>query len=340
MLEVTTWFWVIMRLVAGFCVAAISAAVEGWLNEAGMARNRARTFSIYVLVALSAVALGQVLFGLLPAEFRFRMAALIMMSSFIPLGLLANEPENTRVAPQFHLVMLRQIPLLAGAGMFLVGIVSGCIWTMTPLFAESRGLDGPAIGYTMTAVIAGSVILQWPIGIATDRLGSRFVMLLCAAVNLTVCGMFIFGQVATLMSVLYLLVGLFGGTSLTLYAVCATEAQASSPLGRVQIAALMLLLYGFGAALGPLASGLLQSADSMFYVSALSMFILLLLASLPPMRASVSTKIVILKLPRPHRQDIRPQRLERKAAWLSGTSPVPPCPWSPASWTTPRPSKP
>jgi len=84
-------------------------------------------------------------------------------------------------------------------------------------------------------------------------------------------------ETITLMFVMFL----FGGTSLTLYALCVADAHDKSTLSRTEISALLLLLNGAGSMIGPIMTGAMTTftGDALFLVAALSMSGLLLLMS-------------------------------------------------------------
>ena len=53
--------WVLMRLVSGFCYAGLYVVAESWLNEQSTNENRGQLLSIYMVVSLGGMGLGQIL---------------------------------------------------------------------------------------------------------------------------------------------------------------------------------------------------------------------------------------------------------------------------------------
>ena len=152
---------------------------------------------------------------------------------------------------------------------------------MAPLVSDSNGLSTAMIGYMMNAMVLGGVLFQYPLGAASDYLGrTRLIGAIafgCAGVAGVVLVLPDLGT-ASLMFAMFL----FGGTSLTLYALCAADAHDQSTLSRTEASALLLLLNGAGSMIGPVMTGALTIyfEDALFIVAALSMSVLLLIMTL------------------------------------------------------------
>ena len=141
-LEVSSqyWLWLTLRFCIGWCLAAIYVTTESWLNEHSSNESRGKILSIYVLVTLIGIALGQQLLAILPFDILFRVGATIMLLSLLPLGLFATEQPMNLTPTSLSPGMLKRLPLVASAGIFLSGIVTGSLWTMAPLVGDSKGL--------------------------------------------------------------------------------------------------------------------------------------------------------------------------------------------------------
>ena len=60
--------WVAMRMVTGFCYAGIYVVAESWLNERATNETRGQLLSVYMVVLLGDLALGQFLLNLAPPD--------------------------------------------------------------------------------------------------------------------------------------------------------------------------------------------------------------------------------------------------------------------------------
>jgi len=278
MLEAIQLFpvWLLLRLANGWCLAAIYTTAESWLNEHALDHQRARLTAIYVTVTLIAIASGQVLYGLLPANMLFTGAAVMMMLALIPVGLFCGDQPMALKQRKFRTGSIYALPPIARAGSFLSGVVTGSLWTMAPLIAGKNSLEASSVSSVMMAVVIGGGVFQLPLGYLADLIGRVRVITAAslACTLIAVSGILVVPQnTGHLVIVMFL----FGGTSLSLYALCAAEANAKSHLSRVEIATLFLLLHGAGSIIGPVMTGIVSNwTDAALYVvAALAMSMLL-----------------------------------------------------------------
>ena len=268
--------WILLRLANGWCLAAIYTTAESWLNEHALDRQRARLIAVYLMVTLIAIAGGQVLYGLLPVDMLFTGAAVIMMLALVPVGLFCEDQPMALKQKKFRTASIYALPAIARAGSFLSGVVTGSLWTMAPLIAEKNSLEASSVSSVMMAIVIGGAVFQLPLGYLADCIGRVRVItvasLACTLVAVT--GILVVPQSTGHLAIIMFL---FGGTSLSLYALCAAEANAKSHLSRVEIATLFLLLNGAGSIVGPIMTGIVSNwtEAALYVVAALAMSLLL-----------------------------------------------------------------
>jgi len=78
--------------------------------------------------------------------------------------------------PRVRLIKLFRISPLGVIGCFAVGITNGAFWGLAPLSIRIAGLSVDVVGYFMSACIIGGVLFQWPIGMLSDRMDRRTVL--------------------------------------------------------------------------------------------------------------------------------------------------------------------
>ena len=272
--------WILLRLANGWCLAAIYTTAESWLNEHALDHQRARLIAVYLMVTLIAIAGGQVLYGLLPVDMLFTGAAVIMMLALVPVGLFCEDQPMALKQKKFRTASIYALPPIARAGSFLSGVVTGSLWTMAPLIAEKNNLEASSVSSVMMAIVIGGGVFQLPLGYLADRIGRVRVItvasLACTLVAVT--GILVVPQNTGHLAIIMFL---FGGTSLSLYALCAAEANSKSRLPRVEIATLFLLLNGAGSIVGPVMTGIFSNwtETALYVVAALAMSILLVYAA-------------------------------------------------------------
>ncbi|WPE19356.1 putative MFS-type transporter YcaD [Shinella zoogloeoides] len=254
-------FWFLMRLVAGVCFASLFATVESWLNAAVTNANRARTLSVYRLVDLGSVTAAQyVIPGVGVGGFEiFAIIAMALSLSLVPISLADRSSPTVPEAIRFDVKKLWNISPLATVGCIVVGLTNAAFRNLGPIYAHDIGLSVTAIASFMSAGIVGGVVLQYPLGIYSDRLDRRLVIL--------------FATLGSTFAALYLalfaggdewknLVGIFvfGAFAMPLYSLCSAHANDHAGEGEhALVSAGMLFFWSCGAIIGPLfASVLLQ----------------------------------------------------------------------------------
>ena len=183
-------YLLLLRFLTGVAIAGLYTVIESWLNSQATAHTRGRILSIYTFILLLSMALGQALINVGPIESAtpFTLAAVFMVLAIVPVGLtrkLAPAPvEATRVS--FSLLYRRSRTAFAGA--LASGLVVGSFWSLGAVFARASGGSQSDISWFISTAILGGALLQYPIGLVSDRIDRRRVLLyLCLGGALT-CG--------------------------------------------------------------------------------------------------------------------------------------------------------
>lgn len=256
MIESTLSFFVV-RAVEGVGAAAISVATETMISKLSAPDERARRMSYYALsVGLGWAAgpiSGALLYGLRPelpfvACFVISMAAAALAAGFIP----RTASNSHRLRGLFDGLSVRLVtPVSAGA---LYGYLMSSLVTLFPLYLRGINVDEGQMGSVITAVIAGTLLSQVPIGRAADRFGKGRTLMVC---SLILTAMF------AVMPMhgdwrLFLLTGAVAGAMAgSLYPIALAIIGSTTKPERIGAAtSLFSLAFGFGSLLGPAASGL------------------------------------------------------------------------------------
>ncbi|TNC81256.1 MAG: MFS transporter [Oleiphilus sp.] len=262
-LWVNAWVWLLIRLIYGACIVSFYLIVESWLNARTDNLQRGRVFAIYMLVNLSAMALGQqlLLLGDVLTLELFAVAAALLSLSLVPVAL-TKLPEPEKVdKPGVDLSFAYHGSPVGLAGCLAAGLAGGAFWTMAPLFAFKVGLDTTATAAFMSATIIGGAFLQWPIGRYSDTHDRRKVLIFVAL------GSTIFAVLSMLSgnvpkAVMLGTMFLYGGLCFAVYPLSVAHANDNvSESDRVKLGGVLLLAYGIGAIFGPIIGGIvMQSA--------------------------------------------------------------------------------
>lgn len=253
----TPFAWFVLRVITGISIVGLFIVIESWLNEVAPSESRGRFFAVYMLITLLAMALGQ--FMILAGDVRsfdlFAITTILISLALVPVAMTRVRQPEPIEAPPIHLLTLYQNSPMGVVGTLIAGMVNGAFWGLSPVFASSIGMNELHIALFISLTVIGGAVLQWPVGLLSDRLDRRTVL-----TGTT----FIGGAIALAMykltglnEVLLLSGGfLFGAFAFSLYSLSVSHVNDRLEAGQTLEAARGLLqLYGIGAAVGPIIAG-------------------------------------------------------------------------------------
>lgn len=250
-------FWALLRLITGICLAGLYLIIESWINDRATSSTRGTMISIYVAINYIATALGQMMVTLYDAAsfLLFSVASVLISVAVVPLALSQSPapqpPELVRVRP-FRLFRLSPAGTVS---IFLIGVSTGALWALGPVFALAKTGDLASAAQFMSVVVLGGALAQWPLGKLSDRLDRRHVLMgitLAAALAAAIVAF-----VPNLGGPWLIFALLFGATALPSYAVASAHVfDVADRSEYVQVSAGLLLLYGIGSTIGPILASL------------------------------------------------------------------------------------
>ncbi|WP_339524154.1 MFS transporter [Pseudomonas sp. EA_35y_Pfl2_R111] len=257
-LIIDPWVWLGLRVLYGLALVSLYMVIESWLNAQVPNDKRGQVFAVYMAVNLGALAAAQQLLNLAsPSDFvLFVLAAMLISAALMPITLTRQIQPNVPDTLHTNLRQIASIAPLALAAAGLSGLALGAFWGMAPVYAALNGFDATGVGLLMSSTILGGALLQWPIGIYSDKHDRRLVLFWVVALAVLV---------AVLMSLLpagRLLLGLmfiWGGLAFAIYPIAV--AQLIDQLHSDEILAgssSLLMVNGIGSVCGPLLAGVLM----------------------------------------------------------------------------------
>lgn len=272
--------WWALRAITGYCFAVLYIVIESWLNARSDNNTRGTIFSIYTAINLTVITAGQMMLSLAdPRTFSlFALAAILVSLAALPIAFTGSaSPEQ----PEFvrpRIGRLFRISPVGVAGCFAVGLANGSFWALGPVFAQNEGFDLNEIAVFMSAVVLGGALAQWPLGSLSDRMDRRIVIVIAAAIAMLAAVVMMVIPVADKM-LLVLTGAVFGAGAFPLYALAVAHANDYADARQsVEVSSGLLLVYGVGAAIGPLFASMWREvidAPTLFYFTA-SVHILLI----------------------------------------------------------------
>lgn len=259
--------WAALRFIDGVCLAGVYVCLESWLSERAEPQTRGSVLAAYMIALYFGQALGQYLLTLQPASAPFVAASMLISMAIIPIALTRSISPTLGQQPPLSIRRLYAISPLGMVGAAVTGVILSAFYGLGAVYARRTGMDLGATAGFMSAVIAGGVALQWPLGWLSDRFDRRRVIIGAFA------GAAVVGAAVAVASgpLIFVLGALFGGLSFALYPLCVAHANDHvAPDLRIYASGGLVLVYSFGAALGPLMAG---SAMAMLGAGGLFAFI-------------------------------------------------------------------
>ncbi|MEN3929895.1 MFS transporter [Microvirga sp. W0021] len=246
--------WILLRCISGISMAGLFTVSDSWTSSCATSENRGRVLSIYMIfnkIALVISPLGIAL-GSVKSDGLFMAVSVLMSLSLLPIcAANAQEPPS----PTTVRINIRRIFTLAPSaaiGSFVVGLMNGPITNLVTVYGTSLGMTAAVAAALLFAIQGGSLIMQWPLGIISDKYDRRYVIAGLGGGTFLVCMLTIGATFIGSIPLVFLSVFLWGGIALCIYAVCVAHVCDVVPAEEiVPSVSGLLMLWAIGMAIGP-----------------------------------------------------------------------------------------
>ena len=245
--------WALMRLASGFGFAGMYIVCESWLNDKATNETRGQFLSIYMIVNIGGMGLGQLMIGLGESGGvgLFLMTSVMVSIAVVPILITANAAPHFEAPDRLGFRRLIQVSPLSVVGMAICGLIISMLFGMGPVYGRNLGLNNTEIGYFMTSIMVGTLLLQYPVGRLSDKFDRRVVILGASstgAICISIASLFDAGQFFPLL----LFTMIFGGLTFSLYSLFIAHANDFLPPSQmVAMSSGLLMVNGAGAVVGP-----------------------------------------------------------------------------------------
>jgi MFS family permease len=145
-------------------------------------------------------------------------------------------------------------------GCLFAGLANGAFWSLAPVFTGSISEGTSLAAWFMTSAVVGGAVLQWPIGLLSDKYSRRGTLI---AVTIAGCAVGLaLGLYPGEMSFLTvnILGAAWGALAFPLYTVSVAYANDHAESHEyVTVSSGLLLMYGVGATIGPFIASALMT---------------------------------------------------------------------------------
>ena len=283
LLILAPWAWIPLRGLAGFCFAGAAMIVESWLGERAEASTRGRIFGFYTMINLGASTAGQLVLTL--GDTRgyvfFVLPAIFYALSLVPTAVSATQAPTPLTSVRLDLRALWRNSPIAVAAAFLIGLSNGSFGTLAAVYASAVGLGLGAIALFSSIPVLAGALSQIPVGILSDRLDRRAVLVGLGLAALAVDLAFVLLAPQT-QGLNLVLAALFGAAVFAMYPVILAHANDHAAEGRyIQTSGGLLMVFGLGNIVGPLGAGIAMTSvgpTALFMASAVAHVLLIVFA--------------------------------------------------------------
>lgn len=252
--------WSLLRLAIGFCFSGVYVTAESWLNNSATNDTRGKALSLYLIVQMIGIiaAQGLVALGDPTGFILFIVPSVLVSISFAPILLSVAPTPAFDTARRMTLRTLFHNSPLGVVGMLLVGSAYAAQFGMAAVYGTEAGLSIRELSLFVSMFYVGGLVLQYPIGLISDRMERRQLIILTAGIATAAS---IAAALITTYSVLLVAAFLIGGMLGPLYALLIAHTNDFlEPEDMAAASAGLMFVNGVGAIAGPLATGWIMGA--------------------------------------------------------------------------------
>ncbi|MEM9279732.1 MAG: MFS transporter [Pseudomonadota bacterium] len=246
--------WFAIRFLMSCNLSLVFVLSEFWINHAANDRNRGLILGIYGTVLSLGFAIGASIVSLVGIDgfLPFGIGAAVIIAAVIPPFIARKEQPIMEASEKTPSIIpyIFMVPMATASG-FAFGAIEQAELALLPVFATKAGYSEMTASFLLTVLLLGNVIFQIPLGIWSDRVKDRrLILVFCAVIGLG--GAILLPVFAGNIHVLYAIVLLWGGVIGGLYTV--GLAHLGSRLTGTDLAqanAAFVLCYAAGMTIGP-----------------------------------------------------------------------------------------
>jgi len=248
--------WTAMRVFMGFAFAGVYITAESWLNDASSNETRGQALSLYMITQMIGIVTAQGMMNLGdPSGFiLFIIPSVLVSLSFTPILLTAGRVPAFELTKPLSFVDLYRASPLGIIGMFLLGGVFSAQFGMAAVWGSEAGLSVRDISIFIAAIYVGGMLLQYPIGWASDRMDRRQLILALAVLGAATMVVPVLAEPG--FTLLVVIGFVLGGVTNPMYSlVLAYVNDYLDPSDMPAASAGLVFINGLGAIGGPLITG-------------------------------------------------------------------------------------
>ena len=286
----TFWFWFILRLAIGIGDHMLHFATQTWITSSSPKERLGRNISIYGLFFGLGFAAGPLMtrFVEFNEAMPFIISAAISLAAWLTVWLLKNEfPEHDMESTSFFGTMKRfgkvfKYAWVAFLPPFGYGFLEASLNGNFPVYAMRTEIGVSAVAILLPAFAVGGILSQLPLGILSDKLGRRAVLIaitLSGFICFTVAGFL--EESPTGLLICFFIGGMLVGSTFSLGITYMADLLPKQllPAGNLMCG----IFFSFGSISGPFIGGVaiekLEGISFFYVISTMLLFIFIALVA-------------------------------------------------------------
>lgn len=182
--------WFPLRFAFGAALCVLFAVSEFWINAVAPQHRRGLVMGIYATALSLGAAAGPAILSFVGSSgwTPYWAGAGLLCLGAIPV-LLAGDAaprieHGNKGRPLLHFLRISPVALLAA---LVFGAIETSVLNFMPLYGIRLGMTEASAALLLTVAVAGNIVFQIPLGLVSDRMDRRILLMLCAALGALGC---------------------------------------------------------------------------------------------------------------------------------------------------------
>ncbi len=253
--NLSVYLWIFARGLYGAAANCNFIIAQSWLNHAASNTWRGRAMSFFYMAYVLGLGCGAWLFGQISTEGNLTPLLTVFFTALaiLPIGLtrLPNPPAPARVNVDVR--MAWRVSPVGLVGVLASGGLSMVVQGFVPIYATTNGVEQAQVGLLMFVMQTGLLFVQYPLGILSDRMDRRRVLLITCIIIVSAGTLAMFASFQHMMLFMIIFM-IFAGAVETIYSVAnAHSNDRADPGDYVPLSSTLLVAWSAAATVVPLA---------------------------------------------------------------------------------------
>ncbi|AXS40870.1 MFS transporter [Breoghania sp. L-A4] len=281
------WVWFPLRIVFHGTTTIIFILSEFWINDQAPNARRGAIMGIYAACLSVGFMVGPLIITVLGSDGAtpFIAGAIIMLLAALPVLMARKAAPRMEEEPSAPFTRFLVAAPMATLAAFVFGAVESGSLSLMAVYGMRIGYDAADAVLLVSAISAGNIALQFPLGLLSDRLDRRHMLVACAVAGALGAALIPFAahNLALLLAIIFVSGGFMAG----LYTIGLIHLGARfSGTDLASANAAFVMMYSIGMLVGPAMMGVALNSSNPHWLpwSISGIFLLYIVVVIPRMR--------------------------------------------------------